>query len=912
MDAVSTAHPTRQVLTSFGLGKLDDRLAEAVQQHLDSCLDCQRQIAELPADSFLGRVREAQHNGTNSGGAWSKSSVGTSGSESSQVHTLPSGLADHQDYEMIRELGRGGMGVVYLVENKLMGRKEVLKVVGSHLLNRPGVQDRFLREIRSAAKLHHTNIVTAYTALRFGESLALSMEYVNGFDLSELVKAKGPLPVRQACNFIQQAAQGLQHALAHGMVHRDIKPSNLMCTSEGNRAVVKVLDFGLAKVTSEGQRDSNLTREGQMLGTPDFIAPEQIRNAQSADIRADIYSLGCTLYYVLTGQPPFSGEHLWDLYQAHFSMDAPGLNLLRPEVPVELAAVVAKAMAKEPGRRFQTPADVVQALTPFLKRASTALAGDKREESQTEHVDTAHAMSSLAAAPAQSHRNLSPATTPAREQVSPPPEARSIWEDLIDLGEGDCGVINIRNRSKAQPDENASRQVRMISPLPITPRRLAAHGSWAIAGLLAMGLVFALAVAIRGGKPNSAILLEDAPTNGANDINQERIAIAPHLNRPSKVEAHPGNRDVEVHRGDEVRVGQGATLESGKSSAVRNQLKSPIGPEPSKNPVLAERQVHGNGTAKTDMPIEPSPKTPEDATKLKVADTTPAPKPAVRGDQVIAPKPLEPRESIKNSVGMTLNLIPAGEFMMGSPDPNAPENERPEHRVRISTPFFLGATEVTQAQYAAVMRHNPSFFSPQGEGKDKIVGQPYGQYPVEQVSWLDAAQYCSALSFREHLLPYYQVNGADVQIPNQKGLGYRLPTEAEWEYACRGGKSGKYSPGPDSLAEYGWFAANSEGSTHPVGKKRPNEFGLYDMAGNVWEWCFDGYGSAYYAESPAVDPQGPLGMSTRVRRGGTGWRSPMRSTWWSTRGGVVPNARGLVNGFRVARLQAAQRGSAKP
>ena len=265
--------------------------------------------------------------------------------------TLPPELVDHPDYEIVRELGRGGMGVVYLAQNRLMGRPEVLKVVGRHLIERPGVADRFLREIRSAAKLHHANIVTAHSAIRLGESLVLAMEYVDGLDLAKMVKTKGPLPIAHACYFIHHAALGLQHAHERGMVHRDIKPANLIVASEGKKPIVKVLDFGLAKVTSEGQADGGLTREGQMLGTPEYIAPEQIRDAQSADIRADIYSLGCTLYYLLTGGPPFRGEHLWDLYQAHFSMEAQPLNLVRPEVPVELAALVAKMMAKEPGRR---------------------------------------------------------------------------------------------------------------------------------------------------------------------------------------------------------------------------------------------------------------------------------------------------------------------------------------------------------------------------------------------------------------------------------------------------------------------------------------------------------------------------------------------------------------------------------
>ena len=271
--------------------------------------------------------------------------------------------------------------------------------------------DRFLREIRSAAKLHHANIVTAYSAMRLGESLVLAMEYVEGLDLAKMVKTKGPLPIAHACYFIHQAALGLQHAHERGMVHRDIKPANLILARDGKKAIVKVLDFGLAKVTSEGQTDSSLTREGQMLGTPDYIAPEQIRDAQSADIRADIYSLGCTFYYLLTGGPPFRGDHLWDLYQAHFSMEAGPLNLVRPEVPVELAAVVAKMMAKEPGRRFQTPGEVARALTPFFKPAASQPAGSSAEVSRVETQVAPTQPSSAAPAPTQP---ATVATAPAR------------------------------------------------------------------------------------------------------------------------------------------------------------------------------------------------------------------------------------------------------------------------------------------------------------------------------------------------------------------------------------------------------------------------------------------------------------------------------------------------------------------
>src|SRR5262249_21618033 len=149
------------------------------------------------------------------------------------------------DYEITRELGRGGMGVVYVAHNKLLGRDEVLKVIGRQVMDRPEVLERFLREIRAVAKLRHQNIVAAYHAFRLGKSLVVAMEYVDGLDLARMVKAKGPLPVANACYFIHQAALGLQHAREEGLVHRDIKPGNLMLARRKDKATIKILDFGL-------------------------------------------------------------------------------------------------------------------------------------------------------------------------------------------------------------------------------------------------------------------------------------------------------------------------------------------------------------------------------------------------------------------------------------------------------------------------------------------------------------------------------------------------------------------------------------------------------------------------------------------------------------------------------------------
>jgi hypothetical protein len=276
-------------------------------------------------------------------------------------------LANNPQYEVLRELGRGGMGVVYLAKNKLMDRLEVLKVVNKALLDRPGAVERFLREIRSAAKLHHPNIVSAYSAVQAGELLAFAMEYVEGEDLARLVQRQGPLSVVDACSYVQQAALGLQHAFEKDMVHRDMKPQNLILAREGTRHIVKVVDFGLAKVTRAKNEDATLTDDGAMLGTPAYVAPEQTLDAANADIRADIYSLGCTLYYLLTGGPPFTGRSQYEVLHAHQSMEAKPPNLVRPEVPEELAAVVRTMMAKDPAQRYQTPMALVQALAPFVK-----------------------------------------------------------------------------------------------------------------------------------------------------------------------------------------------------------------------------------------------------------------------------------------------------------------------------------------------------------------------------------------------------------------------------------------------------------------------------------------------------------------------------------------------------------------
>jgi serine/threonine protein kinase len=390
MDAHPALHPTDESLRSYVLGKLDDHSAEAVGKHLERCPDCEERVAGLSADSFVERARDAWrgHDSPAALGAGHGDPSMTQSCASQQAlplaSTLPPELANHPDYEIIRELGHGGMGVVYLAHNRLMDRHEVLKVMGHRIVEQPGVLDRFLREIRAVARLRHPNIVNAYTAFRCRNNLVFAMEYVEGLDLARMVKARGPLPVENACYFVHHAALGLQHAHEEGMVHRDIKPANLMLTHKKGRAVIKVLDFGLSKATSEQSASElgiaeasfeasfgeTLTRVGQMLGTPDYIAPEQIIGAQDADIRADIYSLGCTLYHLLSGRPPFAAfSSPYQKLRAHMEVPVPPLSEQRLDVPELLTAALVRMLAKNRNERFARLADVIAAVQPFTSGA---------------------------------------------------------------------------------------------------------------------------------------------------------------------------------------------------------------------------------------------------------------------------------------------------------------------------------------------------------------------------------------------------------------------------------------------------------------------------------------------------------------------------------------------------------------
>src|ERR1051326_5736902 len=238
-------------------------------------------------------------------------------------------------YRVLEHLGTGGMGRVFKAEHQTMKRVVALKVLAPHLMKTEKARQLFQREVRAAARLVHPNIVTAFDANQSGDRHYLVMEFVDGPNLHDLVKERGPLPVGQVCEFARQAALGLQCAHDMGMVHRDIKPANLLVHGvSGQACVVKILDFGLARlhepVTAPNDKQDSLPAgEQQVMGTPDYLSPEQARDVHSVDIRTDLYSLGCTMYFLLAGRVPFPGGSPLDKLVRHLSEEAPMVHPLR-------------------------------------------------------------------------------------------------------------------------------------------------------------------------------------------------------------------------------------------------------------------------------------------------------------------------------------------------------------------------------------------------------------------------------------------------------------------------------------------------------------------------------------------------------------------------------------------------------
>ena len=375
-DSVSADHPTEQQLRDFMCGALPAEEQMELETHIGQCSTCcelLENLSESNDDTLIGALRQFD----------TSMDFKNRPSISPELPVVPDELIEHSRYEIMEHIGSGGMGQVFRARHRIMDREVAIKVIKRQFMNDETTLRRFENEIKAAAKLHHPSIVSSFDAEVENDINLLVMEYIDGKKMSELVRLKKRLSIRHACHFARQIAQGLQHAFEKGLTHRDIKPQNLLVTSEG---VVKIMDFGLAKFASEtlGEDEESLTLEGESFGTPDYVAPEQVRNAKAADIRADIYSLGCTLYFMLTGRKVFPSGSVGEKLAAHLEKTPDAIKVLRDDLPDELCAIVEKMMHKDPEQRYQTPAEVADDLKPWCRK-------DRETTAETESENIAAA-----------------------------------------------------------------------------------------------------------------------------------------------------------------------------------------------------------------------------------------------------------------------------------------------------------------------------------------------------------------------------------------------------------------------------------------------------------------------------------------------------------------------------------------
>jgi serine/threonine protein kinase/putative intracellular protease/amidase len=351
--AATEPHPDSVQLRKFGLGQLPDPDRQAVEEHVKSCDTCCQALQQIDTDTFVDLAREA---------------VFTPFPATMLLAELPPELVDHPRYRILDQLGQGGMGTVYKAQHKVMDRIVALKTINRRYTANAEAAERFRREVKAVAQLTHPNLVTAHDAEEAGGLHFLVMEFVEGISLDRYVRERGPLSVNRACWFIRQAALGLQYAHEKGMVHRDIKPQNLMVTRKGQ---VKILDFGLALLRDA--ESAGTTSPSMFVGTPEYVAPEQARNSHLVDIRADLYALGCTFYFLLTGRPPFKGNSPFEVMAAHTEAEPEPITSTRADVPADVVEIVARLMAKKPEHRFGTPGELAAALAPWVKPAKSGL-----------------------------------------------------------------------------------------------------------------------------------------------------------------------------------------------------------------------------------------------------------------------------------------------------------------------------------------------------------------------------------------------------------------------------------------------------------------------------------------------------------------------------------------------------------
>jgi formylglycine-generating enzyme required for sulfatase activity/serine/threonine protein kinase len=668
------------------------------------------------------------------------------------------------------------MGTVFLAEDTQLQRQVALKIPQFESDNDHELLERFYREARAAATLNHPNLCPVHDVGEIDGIHYLTMAFIEGKELADLVRPGEPLSAEAAATIVHKVALGMAEAHDKGIVHRDLKPANISMNHRGDPVV---MDFGLARLTDRGE--TRLTQSGAVIGTPAYMAPEQIKGEIDAiGPGCDIYSLGVILFELMTGEIPFDGPIAAVLGQV-LTQEPPPPSKFCPGLDLRLEAICLMMMSKQREDRYDSMYAVADALGAFLFETTRSGA-------------------------------FLPSSGPQKIAAD---------------ASGTYKISSSDEETRRGPRKRVPMSERMSAASGVVQQSVGTVRDWAGPRKKPLGIAIGAAVLFLVACMLAFQFFGDAD-DGSNQPGSTDEVI---------VDSSPGRRSPES---DDTNGGD--TIGSGTNGSGTNGGGTNGG------------GTNGSG-ANTGVTTRPNDN-------------------SGRGNGASNGRLKE----ITNGIGMRLVLLPAGDFSMGeSASQYAFDDERPRHRVSITTPIYIGKYEVTQKEYVAVMGTNPSFFRSDNR-------------PVESVSWNDAREFCRKLGVQENVV-------------------YRLPTEAEWEYACRAGSTTSWHFGNDAsrLRDYAWSFDIAGGSTSEVGRLKSNDFGLFDIHGNVSEWCSDWYSFNYYSESPVADPQGPnqndaarLGY-TKVVRGGS-WDSTAATCRSAYRGTSSMMVRTSRTGFRVVRV----------